>query len=128
MSMLKVGSAVKLNTGAIRGITDTANQALVRTAEALHDEVVKAQVMPYQTGALQNGSTRIDTADSAAGRVALVSSTPYARRLYFHPEYHYSRVENSAAGGRWYKRWLPGGSQQSFARREFIKFYQKEAL
>lgn len=127
MSMLKVGSAVKLNTGAIRGITDTANQALVRTAEALHDAVVKAQVVPFKTGSLQNASTRIDTADSAAGRVALVSSTPYARRLYFHPEYHFSKSGNAKAQGRWYRQWLPGGSQDDFAREEFIRFYRKEA-
>lgn len=127
MSILKVSSRLQLNNSVLQEIRDASGRALEETAKSLHDEVVKAQVMPYQTGALQNGSTRIDTADSAAGRVALVSSTPYARRLYFHPEYHFSKAGNANAQGRWYRKWLPGGSQQSFARREFIKFYQKEA-
>lgn len=127
MSILKVSSRLQMNNSVLQEIRDASGRALEETAKSLHDEVVKAQVMPYQTGALQNGSTYLDTADSGSGKVAIVSSTPYARRLYFHPEYHYSRVENSAAGGRWYKRWLPGGSQKDFARREFIKFYQKEA-
>lgn len=126
MSILKVSSRLQLNNGTLQGIRDASGRALEETAKSLHDEVVKTQVIPYQTGALQN-STYLDTADSASGKVAIVSNTPYARRLYFHPEYHYSRTENAAAGGQWYKRWLPGGSQKDFARREFIKFYQKEA-
>ena len=127
MSILKVSSRLQLNNRTLQGIRDASGRAMEETAKSLHDEVVKAQVMPYKSGALQNSSTYLDTADSASGRVAIVSNTPYARRLYFHPEYHFSKAGNASARGRWYKRWLPGGSQKDFARREFIKFYQKEA-
>ena len=30
--------------------------------------------------------------------------TPYARRLYYHPEYNYSTEHNPQAGGYWFER------------------------
>lgn len=30
--------------------------------------------------------------------------TPYARRLYYHPEYNFSKEHNPQAGGLWFER------------------------
>ena len=89
----------------LRALDDAAIRALEKTAEAIHTEVVQEQVMPFRTGHLQNDSTFVDTSDSARGHVDIVSSTPYARRLYFHPEYNFNREENPNAGGRWFDPW-----------------------
>ena len=124
---MQVKSTVKLNMARIRELTQAAVTALEKTAEALHTEVVQAQVFPFQTGNLQNESTFIDYSDSANGRVRNVSSTPYARRLYFHPEYHFDKGENPNARGEWYEDWLPGGSKADFAPKAFKKFYKEEA-
>lgn len=40
---------------------------------------------------------------------------PYARRLYYHPEYNFQTVNNPNAQGRWLDHWLPGGQHESFA-------------
>ena len=112
---MQVKSTVKLNMARIRELTQAAVTALEKTAEALHTEVVQALVFPFQTGNLQNESTFVDYTDSSDGRVRLVSSTPYARRLYFHPEYHFDKGENPNARGEWYEDWLPGGSKADFA-------------
>jgi hypothetical protein len=103
--MMKVTSQVKLYPHKIRQLTKAQITALEQTAESVHTEVVQAQVMPRDTGALQNESTFVDFSDSAKGKVSLVSSTPYARRLYFHPEYHFRKTENPYAKGKWLADW-----------------------
>lgn len=108
--MIKVKSSVKLNMPQIQQLTQAQVTALEQTAEALHTEVVQAQVFPFDTGNLQNESTFVDYSESGKGKVSIVSSTPYARRLYFHPEYHFRKGENPNARGKWYADWIPGGS------------------
>lgn len=123
--MIKVKSSVKLNMPKIRQLTQAQVTALEQTAEALHTEVVQAQVFPFDTGNLQNESTFVDYSESGKGKVSIVSSTPYARRLYFHPEYHFRKGENPNARGKWYTDWLPGGSQADFAIRAYKEIYRR---
>ena len=122
---MKVKSAVKLTMPRIKQLSQAAVTALEMTGEALHTEVVQAQVMPFETGNLQNESTFVDYSESAQGKVTLVSSTPYARRLYYHPEYNFQTNENSNAQGEWYRDWLPGGSKANFTSKAFKEFYKK---
>ena len=99
---MKVKSTVKLNMPRIKQLSQATVTALEQTAEALHTEVVQAQVFPFDTGNLQNESTFVDHSESAQGKVTLVSSTPYARRLYYHPEYHFQTKEKPNAREKWY--------------------------
>ena len=122
---MQVKSTVKMNFPRIRQLTQAAVAALELTAEALHTEVVQAQVFPFDTGNLQNESTFVDTSESAKGKVTLVSSTPYARRLYYHPEFHFQQEENPIARGELYEDWLPGWSEENFAVDAFKRFYKK---
>lgn len=122
---MQVKSTVKLNMPRIRQLSQAAVKALEMTAEALHTEVVQAQVFPFDTGNLQNESTFVDCSDSSKGKVTLVSNTPYARRLYYHPEFHFQTDENPNAKGRWYEDWMPGGSKDDFAPNAFKKIYKK---
>ncbi len=157
--MIKATSTIKMNLGRIKELTGAAITALEETAEALHTEVIQAQVMPFDDpkivekivygkrgrfdkngreykgkivqekvhggGHLQNDSTFVDFSDSKNGSVSLISSTPYARRLYYHPEYNFDKGENPNAGGEWYKDWLPGGSKEDFAPDTFKKLYKQ---
>lgn len=122
---MQVKSVVKMNFPRIRQLTDAAVTALEKTAEALHTEVIQAQVMPFDTGNLQNESTFVDYSQSEAGKVTIVSATPYARRLYYHPEYQFQKHENPNAGGMWYKDWLEGGKNKDFVPEAFKKFYKE---
>lgn len=122
---MQVKSTVKMNLPRIKQMTQAAVTALEMTAEALHTEVVQAQVMPFDGGNLQNESTFVDYKESKQGKVTMVSSTPYARRLYYHPEYNYQTDENPFAGGEWYEPWLPGGISQDFARNAFKRLYKR---
>lgn len=122
-----VSSKIKLNMPAVKQLDKAKVAALRMTGDALLTQVKNTQVMPFDTGNLQNESTFEDCAQRRNGTVKIVSSTPYARRLYFHPEYNFSREENIAAGGKWFAPWLDGGTRQNFCSRAFVRFYRKEA-
>ena len=70
--MIRVNSNVRLNFPAIRKLSDAQVTALEQTAEALHTEVVQAQVFPFDTGNLQNESTAVDYSQSKNGKVTIV--------------------------------------------------------
>ena len=99
--------------------------ALEKTTEALHTEVVQAQVFPFQTGNTQNESTFPDYSKSKEGRTSIVTGNPYARRLYYHPEYHFSKAENPNARGNWYQPWIDG-KEKNFCKETFKKFYKED--
>lgn len=133
-----VTSKIKLNLPVLKQL-DTAQQtALHNTTDALLRQIKNSQVMPFDTGNLQNESTFADYANLAEGETKIVSSTPYARRLYFHPEYKFHRAvwvdkdgkkhgANKNAGGKWLAPWLKGGTRQNFCQKAFARFYKQEA-
>lgn len=123
--MINVKSVINLNLPKIKQLTDAQITSLEQTAEALHTEVVQAQVFPRDTGHLQNESTFLDRSESSHGKASIVSSTPYARRLYFHPEYHFQTGENPNARDKWYTDWLPGGKEADFAAKAFKEIYRR---
>ena len=120
-------ASVKLNLPRLRQLDRAKVRALEQTAEALHTDLVQSQTMPFEKGSLQNESTFVDCEDSSRGHVAIVSSTPYARRLYFHPEYHFSTAENPDAGGDWFSPYQKGGAKEGLAQKTFAALYKREA-
>lgn len=101
---VQVTSRIILDQSAIDRLDKVAIECIALTADATLTELRDRQVMPFDTGNLQNDSTFVD--DSQQGKASIVSSTPYARRLYFHPEYNYRRNNNGNAGGRWFDSFL----------------------
>lgn len=125
--MDNVKSTVKLNLNAIRRLNTTSVKALEQTTDALLTEIKNAQVIPFDTGNLQNESTFADYSHSKDGKTTISSSTPYARRLYYHPEYNFSHKENKNAGGKWFEPWLKGGTRENFCNDTFEKLYRRFA-
>ena len=101
---VQVTSRVELNMSVLNMLDGAQYEALAQTGDATLTELRDRGVMPFDTGNLQNDSTFVD--DSEKGKVSIVSSTPYARRLYFHPEYNFRRGNNSRAGGKWFDSFL----------------------
>ena len=120
----KVSSKVIIYPHKIKNLTIAQVKALEKTAEALHTEVVQARVMPRDTGHLQNESTFVDYSQSKSGTVSLVSQTPYARRLYFHPEYNFRTKENPNAQGKWLEPWI-NGDKKDFCVKKYKKLYKQ---
>lgn len=50
--------------------------------------------------------TLIESGESntKTGSGEVIYNTPYARRLYYHPEYNFSTEHNPQAGGYWFER------------------------
>lgn len=120
----KVNSKVLIYQRAIKKLTDAQTMALAQTASALHTEVVQAQVMPRDSGHLQDDSTFVDYSKADRGKVSLVSQTPYARRLYFHPEYEFQKKENPNAQGKWLEPWITG-DKKDFCVNTFTELFKR---
>lgn len=111
--MLHAG--IKVNLSALDGIRREAMDAALETVAALRGEVIAAQVMPFDTGEMQNNSTSVQQHIEGDDIHTLLSTnTPYARKLYHHPEYNFQTVNNPNAQGEWLSPWLPGGANESF--------------
>lgn len=75
---------VTLNKAVIQRISDAAKAAAVDTMEQLYTDLVNnSKTMPFDSGDMQNNQTFVDTTESGA---VLITGSPQARRLYYHPE------------------------------------------
>ena len=97
--------------------------ALAKATYVLQDEIREAQVIPRMVGTLQGEAFTIKD-HSKQKYMDMGFSTPYARRLYFHPEYHFHQSPwtapdgktyegNPNAKGMWLKDWVKGGKKQN---------------
>ena len=125
--MAKASVYFKINQPVINRVLRAQQTALEQTGEWLHTDVVQSQTMPWRTGHLQGESTYVDHSESKNGTVSVISSTPYARRLYFHPEYHFYKGENPEAGGEWYKPYFPGGEKADALLAAYRNFFRRQS-
>ena len=103
---------VILDKSAIKSIEKKATRALALTAKVLQDDIRQEQIIPRDMGYLQNEKFYVNERNAEKGVVSLVFEGPYARRLYFNPQYHFSHVENPNAQGLWLTPWLSHGKYQ----------------
>ena len=120
----KVSSKVKIYDHAIKKLSDAQIRALAQTAEFLHTEVQQAQVMPYDSGHMQGDATAVDYSQAEKGTVSLVTQTPYARRMYFHPEYNFRTDRNKNAQGKWLEPWI-SGDKKDFCKDTFAELFKR---
>ena len=123
--MAQVSSKVVINQSVINQLSKAAIQALEMTAEALHTEIGRAEVVPMDKGTLSGEAFFCDYSKSKSGTVSLLHNTPYARRLYFHPEYNFSKEEHKNAQGEWFKPWTEEGDNADFVSNTFAALYRR---
>ena len=121
---MKVSSRIKIFDSMVKQLTDAQIKALSMTAEALHEDVQQAQVMPFDSGHLQGTATAVDYSQAKSGKVSLVTQTPYARRLYFHPEYNFRKDNNPNAQGKWLEPWI-SGDKKDFCKNKYAELYKQ---
>lgn len=122
--MIHANSRVIFDFGTINRLKKAQIQALEQTGEFLHTEIIQAQVVPFRDGTLQGEAFSVDYSDSGSGRVSLTNSTPYARRLYFHPEYNFNKSTNPNARGKWMDDWADGSKTEDI-KKAYAAFYKK---
>lgn len=133
--MLKVNSRVHLDMRAIRKLQQAQVTALEQTAEYIHTETVpyvpfdcpteEEQARGRVGGTLSGPAFWVDVSQAESGTVSLVNSTPYARRLYYHPEYRFDKGEHPDAKGKWFEDFTPGGKRQHEPEKVFAAFYRR---
>lgn len=135
--MKAVRSRVKIYNDRVKKLEKAAVAALEKTTEYLHKEIVQAQVVPRDTGALQDEKFYENYEDLERGKTELVFEGPYARRLYYHPEYNFNREVyiddkgvkhegNPHAKGKWMEDWAKGGKKEKDVVRAFKENYRRE--
>ena len=89
-------------TSDFSGIRDRLEKSKRLSRIALTEQVVKDSnyYIPKDTGNLEGSS--LANSDYEAGQA--VWATPYARRLYYNPEYNFSTDVNPNASGLWFER------------------------
>lgn len=100
---------IKIDMGELDKLTQKMKNALVATMGVLQDRIREEQVIPRDTGALQGEKFFVDDSMRDKGVVQLVNEGPYARRLYYHPEYNFRQDKNKHAQGMWFTLWQKGG-------------------
>lgn len=102
--MIKIKANLKLNPKAIKKIVDAAIKALPLTMEAMKTEVNNMQVVPKETGNLEESA--VTGAENI--RAFISYNTPYARRLYYNPQFNFRTDKNPNAQGRWLDSFIYG--------------------
>lgn len=117
-----MGVHIELDMQAIRQLEEGVVKAARGTMEQIETDVVNSQTMPFDTGDMQNNQTFVATTDNGA---RIVTGSPQARRLYYHPEYNFQRGKNDNAGGEWLESYIDG-DKKDFAEKTFAEIYKKE--
>lgn len=108
---MSVKVSIKLNNVNINKLIQAHSKALEMTAEAVLSDIKTSQVVPKDTGDLEDSSF-IDVSEIKEAIVRIVFDTPYARRMYWHPEYNFRKDKNPNAQGKWMEMYLTGEKQQ----------------
>ncbi|MEK4512862.1 minor capsid protein [Paenibacillus sp. FSL K6-2524] len=118
---MKVSTKVTVNAAALKQLELISQQAVEMTAEAVRTDIVTSQVVPKQRGTLELSGHVVVVSN---GKVKLVYDTPYARRLYWHPEYDFRTDKNPNARGKWMEAYK-SGEKKVFVRDTFGKFVKQ---
>ena len=82
---MSVKVIVKLDNAKINSLEGASKQAFEMTVEAILSDIKTSAVVPKETGELER-SGFVEINDMIA---SIIFDTPYARRLYWHPEYNF---------------------------------------
>lgn len=119
---MNVKVAVKVDNAKINKLIESHKKALELTAEAVKSDIETSQVVPKDTGTLEDsGFVDLSQIQNAVAKV--VYDTPYARKIYWHPEYNFRKDKNPNAQGKWMDSYLYG-SKKNFIKETYAKFFK----
>ena len=114
---------VKLDNTKINALIEAHSKALEMTAEATLSDIRTSAVVPKDTSTLED-SGFVDTTGINWGYTRIVYDTPYARRMYWHPEYDFRTDKNPNAQGKWMESYLTGENKE-FVKETYSKFFKQ---
>jgi hypothetical protein len=96
---------------------------LAETAHLLLAGIKRERVIPKDQGTLEASH---EVSHPEALRAEITASTPYARRLYMHPEYNFRHGKNPNAKGAWFEDWEPGGKYEDRAAEIYAALHKEK--
>jgi hypothetical protein len=120
---MSVKVTIELNNSNISKLIEAQKQAIEMTMEAVLSDIKTSAVTPKHTGELER-SGFVDTSQLEKFIVSIVYDTPYARRLYWHPEYNFCQNKNKNAQGLWMQSYLDE-EKKDFIKDTYIKFFKQ---
>jgi hypothetical protein len=132
---------VKLDKAAIANLKAAALKSAEVAMEQVRTDLVSSATLPADQYVLQNGGTYVNGNGPYQGykdqnsvvdfsssdekiHISLVNDVPQARRLYYHPEYHFQQGKNANAGAGWLEPYVSGG-KKDLARDAFIYDFKR---
>jgi len=119
----KLKIRVNMKSRQLRALSRAQLQAAEMTVEAMRTEINIDKVVPKQDGTLEKSLT-INTTLLNKGELKLSYDSPYARRLYYHPEFNFRTDKNENAKGLWLEDYIDG-DKKDFARNTYAKLYAR---
>jgi hypothetical protein len=120
---MAVSRRVKINEAGIDNIHNRMRVAIEKTAEEVITDLKNSATIPFDIGTLQRNTFWERNAANESS-VLLISNTPYARRLYFHPEYNFRKTNNANAGAGWFDAYITGEKKDAI-KYLFIDFMKR---
>lgn len=117
---MSVKVTIKLDNAKISMLEEIQKRAFEMTVEAVLSDIKTSAVTPKQTGELER-SGFVEIKDMVA---SIIFDTPYARRLYYHPEYDFRRDKNANAQGLWMQSYIDG-DKKDFIKETYMKFLKQ---
>ena len=117
---------ITLNKLRVKELERAQQVALAKTAESIIKDLGQSETIPFDKGTLDN-STFSDGSNVENGEAAVVSAEPYARYVYYHPEYHFQTLEHANAQAGWFDTYADGGEKQDLAQKAFNAHFKREA-
>ncbi|MDM1006154.1 hypothetical protein QTJ04_07775 [Clostridium perfringens] len=117
---MKAKVTIKLDRTKINTLINARNKALEQTTEAILSDIKTSAVVPKDTGELER-SGFVDLSKLDDGIASIIFDTPYARRLYWHPEYNFRHDKNINAQGKWMQSYIDGDNKE-FVTDTYFKF------
>lgn len=115
--------SISLDQKAINRIGQAAHEAAKEALEAVYSDLKEAETMPFDTGDMQNNSTFVEPTEGGA---ALITGSPQARRLYYHPEYSFQQGKNHNAGAFWLEPYI-SGEKKELVTDEYVKAFKRRS-
>ncbi|HFD2032030.1 hypothetical protein [Clostridium perfringens] len=126
---MKSKVTIKLDRAKINTLINARNKALEQTTEAILSDIKTSAVVPKDSGELER-SGFVDLSKLDDGIASIIFDTPYARRLYWHPEYNFRHDKNINAQGKWMQSYIDGDNKEfvTDTYKHFFKMFSKGVI
>ncbi|HBI6903883.1 TPA: hypothetical protein K8N21_001677 [Clostridium perfringens] len=126
---MKAKVTIKLDRTKINTLINARNKALEQTTEAILSDIKTSAVVPKDTGELERSGV-VDLSKLDDGITSINFDIPYARRLYWHPEYNFRQDKNTNAQGKWMQSYINGDNKEfvTDTYKHFFKMFSKGVI